>query len=76
MTNSEQLANDIKQHLQTGGVVRFATCYRVMDLTRKHAALVIGSKSPTDNGVYVRSGKAKTFWMAYNIKFSNEEINR
>lgn len=72
MTQSEELAEKIKQHLQDGGVVRFATCYRVMDLQAKHAELVVGSKLVNDSGVYVRSGKSKTFWMAGNIAFGRE----
>lgn len=71
-TKSEQLAEKIKAHLMSGGVVRFATCYKAMFLKAKHAELVIGSKLENDNGVYVRSGKSKDFWLAVNISFSKE----
>lgn len=70
MTNSQQLAEKIKNHLNDGGVVRFATSARVMFLKAKHAQLVEGSARSADNGVYVRSGKSRNFWMSYYIAFS------
>lgn len=72
MTQSQELAEKIKQHLIAGGIVRFATCYRAMFLKAKHAALVSGSKLENDKGVYVQSGKSRTFWMAGNIAFGKE----
>jgi hypothetical protein len=70
MTNSEQLAEKIKNHLTNGGAVRFATCYRATILKAKHIACVEGSKLAADNGVYVRSGKSRVFWMESYIAFS------
>lgn len=72
MTQSEQLAEKIKAHLAAGGIVRLATCYQAMFIKAKHVNLVIGSKRENDNGVYIQSGKSKTFWMANYIAFSNE----
>lgn len=66
MTNSEQMAEKIKAHLANGGVVRFATCYRVMDLKAKHADYVIGSKLENDSGDCAQyEGKTVLDWLGY-----------
>jgi hypothetical protein len=64
------MSEKIKIHLKSGGVVRFGTCYRATILTAKHVACVEGSKLANDNGVYIRSGKSRVFWMASYIAFS------
>jgi desulfoferrodoxin (superoxide reductase-like protein) len=71
MTNSQKLAEKIHDHLRKGGAVRFATGARVMIVKAKHIPLIEGSKREESiNGVYVRSGKSRDYWMENYIRFS------
>lgn len=70
MTQSEQLAEKIKDHLLAGGLVRFGTCYKTAVLKAKHVPCVFGSKLETDRGIWLISGKTRVFWMEQHIKFS------
>lgn len=71
MTNSQQLAQKIQDHLKSGGAVRFCTYARCTILSAKHASLIFGSiKEQPMNGVYMQRGKSNDFWLEQYIAFS------